>query len=484
MKNIDIASLHELFRTSNGVCTDSRKIEKGSLFFALKGETFNGNDYACMALEQGAAYAVVDAQEIYQKETDKQDRLILVNDVLATLQQLAKYHRLQYRIPVIGLTGTNGKTTTKELITATLATKYRVISTEGNLNNHIGVPLTLLKMGDDTQVAVVEMGASAPGEINTLVNLVCPNFGLVTNVGKAHLLGFGSFEGVKKTKGELYDNLMEYKKIAFVNTDNPHLVEMVSQRPALHIVPYGLKSNCARILPNEEGDPFLKINMPNPCLTAVCENMHCSDIANSIAAENGVTKANCEPGEIEIKTNLIGSYNADNVLAALCISSYLNVPTLDAVAAIASYIPSNNRSQMTKTERNTLIIDAYNANPTSMQAALENFKTLKYNHKVLILGNMLELGNDSVKEHCNVIELAATLCPEHVYLVGEEFEKAYKQMQGDSCAQQDVLQNLHITLFPDSVALRDQLQKASPSGKTILIKGSRGTRLERVFDVL
>ncbi len=430
------------------------------MFFALKGDNFNGNNYAVSALEKGAAVAVIDDEQVWRCNPTFEERLILVEDVLTTLQQLARYNRLRYKIPVIGLTGTNGKTTTKELIAATLGAKYKVVSTIGNLNNHIGVPLTLLRINAETEMAVIEMGASAPGEINLLASLVCPSFGLVTNVGKAHLQGFGSFEGVKQAKGELYDNLQAHKKMAFVNTDNPHLMEMTSKYPKLHFVPYGVKSNCARIVSNEDGEPFLRLIIPNPCLTDT-------------------------PHEIEIKTKLIGNYNADNVLAALCISSYMAVPTKDAVAAIEAYTPSNNRSQMTRTERNTLIIDAYNANPTSMKASIENFSFLKAESKVLVLGDMLELGADSVKEHRSIVELLANLNPNRVFLVGGEFSKAVAEITG---AIQDgasaAVNGVQLMLFKDSAALREWLAANPLSGQTILIKGSRGTRLERIIDVL
>jgi len=458
MKNLEISALYDIFRTCSGVSTDSRKIEKGTMFFALKGENFNGNNFAKGALEQGAYYAVVDDEQMYNANVVLHGQMLLVDDVLTTLQQLARYNRLQFRIPVIGLTGTNGKTTTKELITAALSAKYRVVSTEGNLNNHIGVPLTLLRIDADTQVAVVEMGASAPDEISLLASLVCPSFGLVTNVGKAHLLGFGSFEGVKAAKGELYDNLMEHKKIAFVNVDNPHLLEMAHKRPNLHIVPYGIKNNCARIIKDGGENPFLKISVPNPCIEAACVG---------------------EPMEIEIQTHLIGDYNADNVLAALCISTYFDVPAAKAVAAIEAYVPSNNRSQMTRTGRNTLIIDAYNDNPTSMAASLENFRGIKSDKKVLVLGDMLELGADSLKEHCSIVELAVSLNAQMVLLVGHEFERAVEKLGSDAA-----FDSAGIRLFADSSILREWLVQQQPSGATILIKGSRGTRLERIFDVL
>lgn len=457
MKNIETANLYELFVECNAaVCTDSRSVKSGDMFFALKGENFDGNNYACAALEKGAAYAVIDSLQVYEANEQLQQRLVLVEDVLTALQQLSRYNRLKHKIPVIALTGTNGKTTTKELITAALSAKYNVVSTIGNLNNHIGVPLTLLRINADTQVAVIEMGASAPGEIDTLVNLVCPSFGLITNVGKAHLLGFGSFEGVKKTKGELYDNLVAHKKIAFVNVDNPHLMEMVHQRDTLHIVPYGLKNNCVEIVADEPGNPFLKLVMPNPCLTE-------------------------EPARIEIKTNLIGKYNADNVLAALCISSYFDVATEDAVAAIEAYVPSNNRSQMTKTENNTLIIDAYNANPTSMMASVENFDALNFQNKVLVLGDMRELGEDSLKEHCAIVEYLKQVAVERIFLVGEEFAKAVAALEDGGCS---VVGQMPVMLFEDSLQLREYLQKEPLIQKTVLIKGSRGIRLERIFEML
>ncbi len=457
MRNIETANLYELFVECNAaVCTDSRSVKAGDIFFALKGENFDGNNYACQAIGKGAAYAVIDSEEVYQANGPLQHKLVLVEDVLVALQQLGRYNRLKHKIPVIALTGTNGKTTTKELIAATLSAKYNVVSTIGNLNNHIGVPLTLLRINDDTQVAVIEMGASAPGEIDTLVNLVCPSFGLITNVGKAHLLGFGSFEGVKKTKGELYDNLVAHKKIAFVNADNPHLMEMVHQRDNLHIVPYGLKNNCVEIVAAEPGNPFLKLVMPNPCLTE-------------------------EPAKIEIKTNLIGKYNADNVLAALCISSYFDVATEDAVAAIAAYVPSNNRSQMTKTERNTLIIDAYNANPTSMRASVENFDSLDLPAKVLVLGDMRELGEDSLKEHCEIIKYLGTVGAEKIFLVGEEFRKAMAVLEQEGSA---AVGQMPVMLFDDSLQLKEYLQREPLAQKSLLIKGSRGIRLERIFEVL
>lgn len=524
MTNLEIPQLYELYISSTGVCTDTRSIKEGCMFFALKGETFNGNDFARQALLQGAKYVVVDDPQVYgrweesrvpkmelksaqqQGEVPQQDKtpetvvneaavgpvdpqmvevsaMILVENVLETIQQLARYHRLRFKIPVIALTGTNGKTTTKELITAALSAKYNVVSTIGNLNNHIGVPLSLFNINSETQIAVIEMGASAPGEIQTLVKLVCPSFGMITNVGKAHLLGFGSFEGVKKTKGELYDNLVEYRKIAFVNMDNPHLMEMVSQRPTMQIVPYGIHNDGVRIIKDKEGSPFLKLIIPNPCAIAVCENIN-SEISEQIARENGITRECCEPAQIEINTHLIGDYNADNVIAALCISTYFAVPTKDAIRALEAYVPSNNRSQMTKTEHNTLIIDAYNANPTSMRASLENFAGLNLTNKMLILGDMRELGADSLAEHIEIIKLALSMDIQQIYLVGAEFAKAYEQLSGTKESTGALKGKVIIELFEDSLKLRERLSQAAPVSASILIKGSNGIKLGRIFDVL
>lgn len=452
MKNLEIEEIYRLYiENSQGVCTDTRNILPGCMFFALRGETFNGNDFAAAALEKGAAYAVVDEPGV---EELLPDNMILVEDVLHTLQQVARYHRKQHRIPVIALTGTNGKTTTKELVAACLRTKYNVVATEGNLNNHIGVPLTLLRINADTQAAVIEMGASNPGEIGLLVNLVCPSFGLVTNVGKAHLQGFGSLEGVMATKGELYDYLNEHRKIAFVNMDNPLLVEMASKRERMQLVPYGVSNDGAGIVVDTGGSPFLSMTIPNPSYSAVEENR--------------------EPEWITINTNLIGAYNSDNVLAAMCVSSYMDVPAADAVAAIGAYVPSNNRSQLADTGRNRLVVDAYNANPASMKASIENFASLKMPSKVLLLGDMLELGPDSVAEHVEILRLAVSKGFGKIYLVGDEFAAAGKAL--------DDLSGMEF--FKDSLLLQEHFRGNPLSGCSVLIKGSRGKRLERVLEVL
>lgn len=455
MKNLEIEQLYELYSlNSSGVCTDTRNILPGSMFFALRGETFNGNDFALAALEGGAAYAVVDDPSVEEKCAEK---AILVENVLETLQQLARHHRRQFRIPVIALTGTNGKTTTKELVAAALRAKYNVVATQGNLNNHIGVPLTLFGINSDTQVAVIEMGASNPGEIATLARIACPSFGIVTNVGKAHLQGFGSLEGVMATKGELYDYLAEHRKIAFINMDNPLLQKMASQREKLQCVPYGQANDGAKVIIDENGSPFLTLEIPNPCFTAV--------------EQEG------EPQWLTIRTNLIGSYNADNVLAAMCVSSYMDVPAADAVKALEGYYPSNNRSQLTRTEHNTLVVDAYNANPTSMRASIENFAQLKMPGKVLMLGDMLELGADSVQEHIGILSLAAGCGFTEIYLVGSEFAAAAAELKGQLGAVEP-------HLFEDSLQLKEHISQKPLSGCSILIKGSRGKRLERVIEAL
>lgn len=465
----DIFKLYALYEKTEGVCTDTRKIVAGSMFFALKGESFNGNNFVMQALEGGAAYAVADDAEAVAAAKKKfPKKVIVVDNVLKTLQLLARHHRLLFKIPVIGLTGTSGKTTTKELLNAVLSTKYKVVATEGNLNNDIGVPLTLLRIDKETEVAVIEMGASHPDDIKVLANCVCPTFGLITCVGKAHLEGFDSLDGVRKAKGALYDNLQEYKKIAFVNIDNPILKEMAEKRPEMQIVPYGLNSSCATILPNKAGDPYLSMEIP--------------ELSGS--RKGGKM--------LKIRTKLIGNYNSDNVLAALCISTYFAVPTSSAIKAIESYIPSNNRSQMDKTAKNTLIKDTYNANPTSMSVSLENFGNLLFKKKVVILGDMLELGKSSLKEHKNIVEQALMIAPERLILVGKEFSKAYKELytkraeciklvDGVGHAKGDKKVGVKVNTFASAQELSDWLKENELKNMTIFIKGSHSMKLESLF---
>lgn len=434
--------------------TDSRAIQGGELFFALKGENFDGNEYALKALEAGAAYAVVNKDSAVAALAETEKRLFPVDDTLKTLQDLARWHRSMTFVDgkpltVVALTGTNGKTTTKELIREVLSVKYKVTATEGNLNNSIGVPLTLLKINSQTQIAVVEMGASHPGDIKELVDIALPNFGLITNVGKAHLLGFGSFEGVKKTKGELYDYLRRTSDKVFLNVDNPHLCEMANERhlqsdperPYSLVLPYGLEYSGAKVLPSSPDQPYLRIALK----------------------DGGV-----------INTNLVGSYNADNVMAAIAVGMNFGISFEDACAAVAAYVPSNNRSQMTATDRNTLIVDAYNANPTSMDAALTNFANVEAAVKIALLGDMLELGDDSLVEHVNVVGKALASGLDMICFVGVEFGKALETMPAYE----------KIKWFANSQDLSDWLVQQNISGATILVKGSRGTRMEKTIQSL
>lgn len=446
-----IDKLYELFCECGGsFTTDSRTIKGGELFFALKGDNFDGNTYAEKALEAGAAYAVVgeDAECLKNSSLDSA-RLFPVKDTAVALRQLALYHRRRLDIPVIGLTGTNGKTTTKELINAVLSAKFRTAATSGNFNNNIGVPLTVLSIPSGAEIAIVEMGASHPGDIKELVDICEPDFGLITNVGRAHLLGFGSFEGVKATKGELYDfiagrrrecgdDTKKADKLIFVNADNADLVGMAEARgfvPGQSAVCYGLKYSGAEILPTDAEHPFLMLRLSD--------------------------------GR-EVNTKLVGAYNADNVLAALCVGEYFGVERSAAIAAIEAYVPSNNRSQMQKTDRNVLIVDAYNANPSSMDAALSNFAGFEAASKIVLLGDMLELGETSVEEHRKIVEKVAS-CGFKAYYVGDEFAKAGASPCFASSDELAEYISTHLDAF---------------TGAAILVKGSRGKRMERTISVL
>ena len=444
---MEINELYDIFRKCGKVTTDSRKVAGGELFFALKGENFDGNLYAAKALEAGAAYAVVDADsQAVSFSGDYIDasgcsRIIPVPSTLAALQALARHHRENVRsprLPVIGITGTNGKTTTKELIRTVLAAKFNVKATEGNLNNDIGVPLTLLSIGSETEIAVVEMGASHPDDIEKLVKVSEPDYGIITNVGKAHLLGFGSFDGVKKAKGALYDYVAAHDGEVFVNADDADLVSMAESRSGIVLIPYGIENDEAEILPVTPDEPFLRLGFPD--------------------------------GRI-LKTALVGSYNAANVLAALCIGRHFGVDEDAAFAAISSYTPSNSRSQMVRTANNTLIVDAYNANPSSMRAALDNFSRIEAPDKTALLGDMRELGENSVNEHIDILRLALSLGISDLCLVGDEFSKAMKSVD---CPPT-------VRWYPDSSMLAAALHNAPLTGHVILIKGSRGIMMEKVL---
>ena len=429
-----VEEIYSRFRECSGVTTDSRKCGPGLMFFALKGERFDGNEFVRGALEQGCPYAVMDNASLYDA-ADK--RMILVDNVLITLQQVAAYHRRQLGIPVIGITGTNGKTTTKELTNAVMSTTYKVLYTQGNLNNSIGVPLTVLGLKPEHEYAIVEMGASHPGDIKELVEVSQPDYGLITNVGKAHLLGFGSFEGVKRTKGELYDWLREHGGTAFVNRDNEHLQQMCKGLP---LIEYGKPGHDGLLVEGEvlECNPFVKFRWRTG-----------------------------KGSWHTVQTSLIGAYNVDNALAAITIGLKFGVSEENASRAVADYKPQNNRSQLTETGRNHLVVDAYNANPTSMAAALENFSMIKADRKMLILGDMRELGEVSQAEHKRIVEDLRKYGFTDVWLVGEEFAKA---ASGSA-----------FRLFPNVEAVNEALKSEPVNGRTILIKGSNSIGLTKTI---
>ena len=426
-----LSALYQIFLDCQLVTTDSRNCPEGSLFIALKGESFNGNAFAGKALETGCAYAVIDESE-YAIEGDQ--RYILVDDCLQTLQQLANYHRRQLGTRVIGITGTNGKTTTKELISAVLSQSHNILYTLGNLNNHIGVPSTLLRLKAEHDLAVIEMGANHPGEIKFLSEIVEPDCGIITNVGKAHLEGFGSFEGVIKTKGELYDFLRKKEgSTVFIHHDNAYLMNIAE---GLNLIPYGTEDDLyvnGRITGNS---PYLTFEW----------------------------KAGKDGKSYQVQTQLIGEYNFPNALAAITIGRFFGVEDAKINEALSGYTPQNNRSQLKKTDDNTLIIDAYNANPTSMMAALQNFRNMEVPHKMLILGDMRELGAESAAEHQKIADYLKECAFEKVWLVGDQFAAAEHSFQ----------------TYPNV----QELEADKPKGYTILIKGSNGIKLSSVVDYL
>lgn len=427
---MNLNELYELFLHHEKITTDSRHCPANSLFFALKGERFDGNQYAAKALEAGAAYAIIDNPEYLSG-----DRMILVDNVLDCLQQLAHRHRKALGIPVIGITGTNGKTTTKELLASVLATKFNVLATEGNLNNQIGVPLTLLRMNPDHEIAVVEMGASHPGDIDELVHIVAPNYGLITNVGCAHLEGFGSFEGVLHTKGELYDYLRHTNGKIFINQENKDLMGIAH---GLEQITYGQHEGAFAVGHVVESNPFLTFDWK-------------------------------QQGKIHVvETHLVGAYNIDNVLAAVAVGRYFKIPAERISRAIAAYEPTNNRSQYKKTERNALIIDAYNANPTSMKAALDNFASLPVHPKAVVLGDMLELGKTSDELHSGIVRQLQAEAFDKVYLCGQHFARTADGFPS----------------FTTTEELIAALRQDKLEGYHILIKGSHSMGLENVVELL
>ena len=425
---MSIAEIYEKFKTCTGVSTDTRKIDEGVMFFALKGDKFNANEFAKEALEKGAKYVVID-----EKEYATDPACILVNDVLYTLQKLANYHRQQFSIPFIGLTGSNGKTTSKELVAAGLSKKYNTYYTKGNLNNHIGVPLTLLGLDESYEIAVVEMGANHQGEIRDLCNICEPTHGFITNVGKAHLEGFGGVEGVKKGKGELYDFLVKSGGTVFLNAKNEALIGMAQGRKFNQTVEY-LKDNKIVLV---KDSPVVIFSTQEP---------------------------NLDPQTYT--TNLPGWYNFENIAAALAISSFFGVSISDASEAVSAYNPDNNRSQIIQKGTNSILLDAYNANPSSMSAAIQNFINLKTDkEKVVILGDMLELGDDAPAEHKAIGELVAKGDFSLVVLAGKLMASALEPLP-------------QAYYFPDKFSLHNWLLDKQIQNSFILIKGSRGMGLE------
>ncbi len=432
--------LYSIFLQHPIICTDSRVCPKDSIFFALKGDNFNANVFALSAIEKGCSYAVVDEAEFAIDH-----RFILVENVLETLQTLATYHRKKLETPILGITGTNGKTTTKELIAAVLKEKYNILFTQGNLNNHIGVPLTLLQLKAEHEIAVIEMGANHLGDIKQLAEIACPNYGIITNVGKAHLEGFGSFEGVKQTKKELYDYIFANGKEIFINKDNAYLVEMAAKT--------GFKAT------------------DRTCEYSLDPNSKNCEIYGWVKSCSPFLNMDCTLGTSEtvtINTQLIGAYNAENVLAAIAIGHYFEVENNSIKQGLENYIPQNNRSQLTVTENNKLVVDAYNSNPTSLRAAILNFAQMDVENKTLIIGDMLELGAQSEVEHQNIIELLQQNKFHNVLLVGKEFSKTMSQFH----------------CFSDVTELIKHLEKQPVKNNFILIKGSRGIKLEKVISKL
>lgn len=429
---MELFELYSIYNQCNGVSTDTRNITENSLFFALKGANFNANNFALQALENGAAFAVVDDINLKKLENNK---LIVVNDVLKTLQDLAAFHRFHIGLPIIALTGSNGKTTSKELLHAVLSTKYNTIATIGNLNNHIGVPLTLLRMTEDTDLAIIEMGANHQKEIELLCSIAQPDFGFITNFGRAHLEGFGGIEGVIKGKSEMYDYLQSNHKTIFVNFDDP-----IQKNKTENSTRYGFS------------------------------------IENNSLANIQITKANAQPmatvelNGIEIQSNLTGLYNIPNIAFAVTIGQYFNISLENIKEAIENYIPQNNRSQWTKINNKNILLDAYNANPSSMQVAIENFNQLENSSKLMILGDMFELGNESEKEHLQTInQVINTKIPS--IFIGEHFFKV--QIKNDA-----------VQYFKNIQDFFDQQKALSINEELLLIKGSRGMALERILEHL
>jgi UDP-N-acetylmuramoyl-tripeptide--D-alanyl-D-alanine ligase len=433
--------LYQKYLQSRLVSTDSRKIAKGCIFFALKGDNFDGNAFAAKALGDGASWAVVDDPLL-----PSQEGFILVPDVLSALQKLAKYHRQQQKIPFIAITGTNGKTTTKELLNSVLSQHCKTHATAGNLNNHIGVPLTLLSMPENAEIAIIEMGANHQKEIAFLCSLAQPTHGLITNVGKAHLEGFGSLEGVKIAKGELYEYLAQSQGTAFVNSDNHQLVDMIRDRHVEHVVYYGSSADNYISGTLENNAPFLQVNWHR-------EAMEIDDKTHFA------------------KSNLTGMYNLENILAAICIGTFFKLSPEQINRGIEAYRPANNRSQITQTSKNKLICDFYNANPSSMIVALDNLKAAE-GRKAFILGDMFELGKEAEAEHKEIAQKALSVQAGRSIFIGEEFYKLKGEFQDNA------------EFYPSTIDAFNALKKDPLNGFLILVKGSRGMKLEILLELL
>ena len=479
---MEIKELYEIYKAHPVVTTDSRNCPEGSIFFALKGETFDGNKFAMQALEKGCAYAVVDDPQLSpcfrgtsgaegvnnSSFLTPHSSLILVDNVLETLQQLARYHREQLDIPFVGITGTNGKTTTKELVATVLSKKYRVHYTQGNFNNHIGVPLTLLSIKPDCEIAVIEMGANHPGEIKTLANIALPTCGLITNVGKAHLEGFGSLEGVINTKKELYDNLAEHGGHVFVNANNELLLNALRKSHSSLLTPHSSLISTYSSNPDVAADVNGRLLR---CAPYVEFEWH-----SQLSTFNS-----------QLSTHFVGAYNLDNMLAAITVGLHFGVDEKDICDAISDYVPANNRSQLTKTERNTLIVDAYNANPTSMMAAIDNFDIMEGENKMAILGDMLELGEQSEVEHQNIVRRLMESKIEKIILVGKEFEKACNKLgvnvEKIGVDSQLPTFNSQFSILNSQFSILNS-QLSTLNSQLILLKGSNGIGLYKLIPYL
>ena len=434
---MQIAQLYQIFKAYPTISTDTRKIEKDSLFFALKGESFNGNSFADQALKSGAKYVIIDDKDFFKEDP----RYILVEDVLSSLQQLANFHRQQLSIPFIGVTGTNGKTTTKELLNSVLSQKFKTYATKGNLNNHIGVPLTLLSITNEIEIAIIEMGANHQHEIEFLCNIANPTHGLISNVGKAHLEGFGSFEGVMKTKGELYDYLKKNEGQLFIQGDNEFLTKMASDRGISSFISYGF---------SEKNDIQGGLVVADPFLTIFWKE------------KNSESKHT-------IQTHLTGAYNIENMLAAVAVGTHFGLNSSEINNGLTSYVPQNNRSQINKTANNTIIADYYNANASSMAAALHNLEVIKAEKKAAILGDMFEMGDQSEIEHQIVKEKALKIGVDRVILVGNAFYK----LKDDSAEY-----------YKTTEELKEKFQNEPIKDHMILLKASRGMAFEKLMELL